>query len=221
MTDAGLKASIAEKEAIAAAESQRAHEAEVADQVAQWRKLAMGKEAEAREQQIEHLKARKIDLKNVRDAMKFIFEAQLDSDESKQKVELYYYEFKTRSVRDLQSAISTCKTKIAKYERSVRDAQENVPDLLLKQVSLERLLQMREKKDQNDEALRRKKLRLKKQQEQLANEMKALELASKMEALQNVGGAGGAGSIGFTPRRSKSFDFFDFFDCVVFCFTFF
>ena len=142
--------------------------------------------------------------------MKFIFEAQLDSDESKQKVELYYYEYQRRNIKDLLSAVAMCKTKIAKYERSVRDAQENVPDLLLKQVSLERLVQMREKKTQSDEALRRKKLRLKKQQEQLANEMKALELASKMEALQNVGGAGGAGSIGFTPRRSKRFDFFDF-----------
>ena len=159
-----------------------ARKSEVREQEALWAKLKMTKEND--KLKAEHRQASQNDVKKVRSIlMKYLSEVDITNEETKQRLELHYYEYKDRSTASLQSKNEALTMKISKLRKSSNEVFETVPTLLVEQFSVQHLLKEREKNDAAKLKAQVLKLKLKKKQQQLQDKIKRADLSLKMQAL--------------------------------------
>ena len=154
------------------------------EQKAQWAKWDVMKQLEQKGITIQRLKVRKVDVNRVEEGVKMIFNTAVDTEEAGQVLDLHYYSLKDRSVRDLNANLHMVGRKLSKHVVNVNAAKEEVPGLTLKKYAIEQLLKAREKSDAAKEVAEKKKLKLKRKQAKLAEQMKKIDLEAKLKALQ-------------------------------------
>jgi hypothetical protein len=98
-----------------ASEQERANKTEISEQHALWAKAKLKLKNEAKDKELDYLKARKVDIKNAQQAVKAIFEVEVDSDEAKQTLECFYYDNNRRSVKELENKAATIGRKFNKF----------------------------------------------------------------------------------------------------------
>ena len=206
--DAGLSGIVRNTEAVALRKNQALEDAHV--EVASQRSLNDKATAEVKAMASE-LKASEQDGIDAQTAIHKASQIDVSSGEARDKLENYFYHNNDQATPALTRKQANLYHKISKARMKAYEAFEELPELVIEKMAVDKILEARGKKSAEKQRQKFKMAMLKKQEQALKAQRQKLALEQKMNALAFQGAGGGAQeSISLVADEERSGDDADY-----------